>query len=265
MAEDVILYPVRNQLKKFFGGRDKLYPFMELNTMDMVVWRPDMVVGAPDGAFTDIFGEKASGGSITGSVANTVNGICRLTTGGTNNNYCYIFPNGGESMKGACFLPTHNPVMWVRLTVNAITSVKIECGFTDADDDAGAVTTLSTPDCLASDCALWCFDTADTSALYWQGVTNLAGEEGTKYEPETHTPVASTYEWLGVAIQGGAVKFMHMDANGNPNGESGWLTGRITSADPLIPWVGAHTRMGTTRLLDIECIMAWQRRTTADD
>ena len=272
MADDVILYPIRKQLRKFFGGHDKLYPFMELNTMDMVVLQDDFIEKLD---VTYKWGSKASGGVQTGTVANTVNGICRLSTGAVTDQYVYLFPNTDGGMEGGVILGTLSPVMWVRLKVNTLTTVKIECGFTDSDADAGAVTTLATPDCLADDCALWCFDTDDASGgTYWQGVTNIGGTEGTKYEPAvaTVTPVIATYEWLGVAIQENdstnskaAVKFMHMNQYGVPDKESAWLTSRITSTDPLIPWVGVHARANSDRLLDIDYIKVWQRRTTRDD
>lgn len=276
MAEDVILYPVRKQLRKVFGGMTKLYPFMELNTMDIVTLIDEDFVSRTATQVANDWGVKASGGSITGPILNTVNGICRITSGGTGGNYCYIFPNGDEGMMGACVLGQLSPVMWVRLKSNIITDVKIECGFTDSDgDDAGVVTTLSAPTYAASDCALWCFDTADGgTGTYWQGAIKADGSEGTKYEPEvsTVTPVGGQYEWLGVAIQENdasnglaAVKFMHMNQYGVPDIESAWLTTGIQSDVPIIPWIGIHTRTGTERLLDIDYIKVWQRRTVRDD
>jgi len=268
MAKPILLYPFRNRIKRKGLDPEEMMQWLEFLSPSIVKWEQDFIIGEPDGACTDILGETISGGSITGSVASTANGICRLTTGGSTNNYCYVFPNGDETMEGACYLGNNSAVMWARVKINTAASVKIECGFTDASDDEGAVSNLVTPLTTASDCALWCYDTADTGGLFWQGVYSLSSTTPSKYEPGIRLPVANTYEWLGVALLGSAVKFMHADAYGNPNGESGWLssaTSGITADTPLIPWIGAHTRTGTTRLLDIDYVIAYQRRTSDDD
>ena len=265
MAEPILLYPFRNRIKRKGLDPEEMMQWLEFLSPSIVKWEPDMITGPPDGLFTDILGETVSGGSITGSVASTANGICRLTTGGTTNNYCYVFPNGGESLKGAFVLGNNSAVMWAKIKINTAASVKIECGFTDAETDAGVVNSLSGGTTYASDCAVWCYDTADTSALFWQGVHSVNSTTASKVEPGKFLPVAATYEWMGIALLGGAVKFMHCDAYGNPNYESGWQSSGITADDALLPWIGAHTRTGTTRLLDIEHWIVYQRRTSAND
>lgn len=265
MAKQILLYPFKNYILKKGLQPDVLMQWMEYTSASIVKWELDVVAGPPDGAFTDLLGETASGGSITGSVANTANGICRVTTGGTINNYCYVFPNGGESMKGAFALGNNSTVMWAKVKIDAITTVKIELGLTDSDADAGAVNVLATPLTTASDCALWCFDTDDSGAPYWQGVHSVNSTTPSKVEPAKFAPVAAAYEWLGIALLGGAVKFMRCDAYGNPMYESAWQSSGITADDPLIPWIGAHTRTGTARNLDIERWVVYQRLTSDDD
>ncbi len=266
MAHDVLLYRTRSYLKKFFGGRDKLYPFMELNTMDMVVWGPhDFIDMGADGDGTTLLGETVDAGSMTGTVASTVNGICRLVTSAGTEKYIGVFPNGGEGLMGAAFKGANSCVVWARVAISSADAVKIEVGFIDDDSDAGAVNVLGTPSTNSHDCAVWCYDTDDTTALYWQGVHSANSQTPSKVEPAVFLPVAATYEWLGVALNDGNVKFMHMDANGTPDYESAWQASGITSTDALIPWIFVQARNGTSKNLDIDYWVAWQRRTAADD
>lgn len=270
MAVSNLLYPFRNKLKRFMGGRDKLYPYLEYRTADSVILWEDDFIGGIDVA-TYRYGSITNGTSaaITGSVASTTNGICRLTTGTTDDGYAAIFPNYGASLKGACALGNNSPVIWARIKVSAITTVKIEVGFTDADDDTGAVLALATPTVTADDCAVWCFDTDDSGGgTYWQGVFAAAATPGTKVEPAvaTVTPVAAQYEWLGVAILGDKVKFMHADQYGNPDYESAWQASAITATDALVPWIFVQSRAGSaSRTLDIDYVLCYQRRMSSDD
>ncbi len=266
MPEDVLLYRTRSYLKKHFGGRDKLYPFMELNTTDMVVWGPyDFIDNGADGDCTDLLGETADAGSITGTVASTVNGICRLTTTASNGKYVGVFPNGGEGMLGGAFKGANSCVVWARIKMDSVDAVHAEVGFIDDDSDAGASNSLSGATTNSHDCAVWVYDTVDSGALFWQGVHSSNSQSASKVEPGVHLPVLATYEWLGVAINGGAVKFMHMDSAGTPDYESAWQASGITSTDALIPWIFVQARSGTEILLDIDYWTAWQRRVATDD
>ncbi|KKM68981.1 hypothetical protein LCGC14_1455450 [marine sediment metagenome] len=263
MAEDVLLYRTRSYLKKFFGGRDKLYPFLELNTTDMVVWGPWDFISKVDTTFD--FGSKLDAGSITGTVASTVNGICRLTTTASNDKYAGIFPNTDGSLEGAAFKGNNSCVVWARVTMDQVATSKVEVGFTDSDTDAGAVNDLAGGTTTANDCAVWVYDTDDSGALFWQGVHSKNTTTASKVEPAKHTPVGATYEWLGVALNGDKVKFMHMDSAGTPDYESAWQASGITGSDSLIPWVFVQARDGTGVLCDIDYWVAWQRRFATDD
>ena len=265
MPEDVLLYRTRSYLKKHFGGRDKLYPFMELSTMDMCVWAEDFITGEPDGACTDILGETVDAGSITGSVASTESGICRLATSASNGKYVGVFPNGGEGNMGAVYKGANSCVVWARVKIDSVDAVKVEVGFIDDDSDAGAVNSLSGATTNSHDCAVWAYDTVDSGALFWQGVHSANSQSASKVEPAVFLPVLAAYEWLGVAINGGAVKFMHMDSAGTPDYESAWQASGITSTDSLIPWIFVQARSGTEILLDIDYWTAWQRRVATDD
>jgi hypothetical protein len=267
MAKNDLLYNFRNNLKKHMGGRDKLYPFMEYNTADIVkVVDDDFIIGIDAAAYR--YGSIASGTSaaVTGSVASTANGICRLTSGTSNGGYVGIFPNYGASLKGAVCRGDLSPVFWVRLKVSAVTTIKIEAGFTDADDDAGgAVNSTSGATATATNAALWVFDTDDAgNSTCWQGFTAIAGAVA-KVEPTKTAIGAATYEWLGVAMQDQAVKFMHADQYGNPDYESAWQAATCTETTALVPWIYIINRAGTaSRTLDIDRWLVWQRRVATD-
>jgi len=264
MAEQILLYPFRNRIKRSLGPSE-LEQWIEFMSPSIMKWELDTVSAPPDGVPTYQLGETVDGGSITGSVASTEGGICRLATSASSGKYIGIFPNGGEGMKGGVCKGNLSSVTWARIKVDAATSCKIEVGFIDDDSDAGAVNTLATPTTNSHDCAVWCYDTADTGGLFWQGVHSANSQTPSKVEPGKFLPVAATYEWLGVALLGSAVKFMHCDAYGNPNYESAWQSSGITATDALSPWIFVKTNSATEVLLDINAWIAYQRRTSAND
>ena len=265
MAEPILLYPFRNRIKRKGLDPEEMMQWLEFLSNDICKWEQDFIIGEPDGACTDILGETNDGGSITGTVLDTANGICRLATSASSGKYIGVYPNGGEGNMGACYLGNNSAVIWARVKVDGVTSCKIEVGFIDDDDDAGAVGTLATPTTNSHDCAVWCYDTNDTGGLFWQGVHSANSQTPSKVEPGKFLPVAGTYEWLGVALLGDAVKFMHADQYGNPNYESAWQSSGITATDTLSPWIFVQTRNGTEKLLDIDYWIAYQRRTSAND
>ncbi len=236
--------------------------WFEFLSPSIVKWEKEFV---QDEDVTYGLGSVADGGSITGLVASTANGICRLATSASTEKYIGIFPSVDASLQGAAYLGNNSAVIWSRIKVDAATSCKVEIGFTDSDADAGAVNTLATPSTTAHDCAVWCYDTDDTGGLFWQGVHSKNSTTPSKVEPGKFLPVAATYEWLGVALLGDAVKFMHADAFGNPNYESGWQVSGITATDALVPWIFVQTRSGTEILMDLDYVIAYQRRTSTND
>ena len=264
MAEQILLYPFRNRIKRGIS-QSELMQWLEFLSPDILKFEEDFV-GKVDVTYK--FGTRVIGtgsAAVTGTVASTVNGICRLTTGTTNNGYAGIFPNTDATLEGAAFLGNNSAVMWARVCLSAITNAKMEVGFTDADDDNGAVSTLATPTCTADDCAVWCFDTSDTGNPQWQGVYRRAAGTAVAIEPDLVDIVAATYEWLGVALLGDKVKFMHADQYGNPDYESAWYATAITATDALVPWIFAQTRSTTSKSGDVDYMIAYQRRTATND
>jgi len=263
MAERILLYPFRNRIVRG-DWQTNLQQWLEFVSPDIVKFEDDFI-GDEDVTYKWGSITNGTGAAVTGLVASTANGICRLTTGTSNDGYVGIFPSTDASLQGAAFVGNNSPVIWVRLKTSSASAVKIEIGFTDADDDAGAVNALATPTTTASDCAVWCYDTDDSGGLYWQGVHSKNSTTPSKVEPGLFLPVAATYEWLGVALLGEAVKFMRCDAYGNPTYESGWQATGITATDALVPWIFAQTRDTNSVTVDIDYVIAYQRRTSTND
>lgn len=153
-----------------------------------------------------------------------------------------------------------NAMMAVRLKVDDITTVKIECGFTDALADAGAVNVLATPTYTADDAALWILDTDDTAT--WQGIGVKATTGITKVEDSTIVaPVNDTYQTLVVALQGDNAKYLQFNAAGNKVYESAWQTDAIEGGTNVTPWIFIQNRADTQdRVLTLDYIYVAQRR-----
>ncbi len=263
MAEQILLYPFRNRIKRSLGPSE-LEQWIEYQSLSIMKWQLDTLTGRPDGAFTDELGETEDTGQLTGSVGDSEGGICQLTTTASSGKYIGVYPNGLENQAGAGFKGNLSAVTWARIKTGSVLA-KFEVGFIDDDDDAGAVNSLAGPTTNSHDCAVWCYDPADTGGLFWQGVHSANSQTPSKVEPGKFLPVINTYEWLGVALLGSAVKFMHADAYGNPNYESGWQASGITATDSLSPWIFVKSSSGTEVKLDINCWTAYQRRTSAND
>ena len=260
MADPIQMIRSRAHLKRVRGGRDGLYPFLEHNTWDVVQYFDDFLgdeirgSGATPGAYELNTGDDG----VLSILADQTNGVAELsasTGAGGDNEYAFI------ALPELSWTAQQNAVIAVRLSIDAITTVKIEVGFTDVTTDNGAVNVLATPTGTADDCALWVFDTDDTA--YWQNFGNKAGTEATKIE-DGLAPVADTFETLIVALRDTNAKFLRLDANGNLTYESAWMTDAITAADKLVPWIGLQLRTGSIdRNLNIDYIDVRQRRTTS--
>jgi len=260
MADPIQMVRSRAHLKRVRGGRDGLYPFLEHNTWDVVHY------------FDDFIGDEMRGsGGVPGTyelntgddgtftiLADQTNGVAELsgsTGAGSSGEYAFI------ALPELNWTGAQNAVIAVRLkVVEAITTVKMEVGFTDVTTDNGAVNSLSGNTGTASDCAVWVFDTSDTA--YWQCFGSKAGTPATKIE-DGLAPVADTYETMIVALRETNAKFLRLDSNGNLTYESAWMPDAITAADKLVPWVGVQLRGSVDRNLNIDFIDVRQRRTTS--
>ena len=131
--------------------------------------------------------------------------------------------------------------LFARVTVDNVATVKMEIGFTDVTTDAGFTNALATPTFTADNACGWVFDTIDTA--YWQCVGVKDTTAATKIEPKI-APVATTWEWMGVVIEGNNAKFYRLDANANLTYESDWMTSAIEGGTKICPWVFVQLRGG---------------------
>lgn len=120
-------------------------------------------------------------------------------------------------------------------TPSAVTTLKIEVGLSDADDDAGAVNVKSTPSHTATDYAVFVVDTTDDANIAfisYNGTTGVATQD-------IQAIAASTTYRFAVRIVGASVQ-------GFINGKlvSGG-THVITAATKLTPWVFCQARAGS--------------------
>ena len=260
MADPIQMVRSRAHLKRVRGGRDGLYPFLEHNTWDMVHYFDDFLGDEirGSGATPGVYEVNTGDDGAINILADQTNGVAEIRASdgaGSDNEYC------GIALPELGFTANRNAVMACRLSIDAITTVKVEVGFTDVTTDNGAVNVLATPNATASDSALWVFDTDDTA--YWQNVGIKNGTLATKIEAGL-APVADTFETLIVALRDTNAKFLRLDANGNLTYESAWMTDAITAADKLSPWVFIQLRTGSIdRNLKVDYIDVRQRRTTS--
>ena len=257
--DSVLVTPTEQVVRALFKGRNEVRDFLSMYTMDFLHWKEDF----EDQSITaNRFSTLTNGaGSATLVVrADQLNGEGRMDAGTADDGYS----GAGTSLSYRTDL---NPIIAVRLNLSAVTSVKCEVGWTDAESDAGAINVLATPSFTASDAAVWIVDTDDTAL--WQGVGVDTAVAATKQEPTSDEvgPTAATFETLIVALREydstdrvAAAKYVRLNSAGNRTYESDWITGSLTSNVLLTPWVFVQNRSATQRLCDIDYIAVWQRR-----
>lgn len=257
MADQLYRTPFRKSLEA--GGRAVFSDFMELFTPSVVRWEDDfqgdLFFG---GAAPGVYQSTASGTSsaVAAIVAGTVNGVIRLDPG---------TDSGGRSdlSLGLHYQGDHNAVcIWEVLMPSSIGSFKFELGFTDviSGTDAGAVATKATPTFNATDCAVLVFDTNDDTNLSL--VSAKAGTAATVIDFSTALAAATSY-YLAVALQDDRAKGFLYNANGGLIEETAWQEDAVTETVAMTPWAFVQNRSGAQRLLDIDYLLAYQRRTTA--
>jgi hypothetical protein len=120
-------------------------------------------------------------------------------------------------------------------TPSAVTTLKIEFGLSDADDDAGAVNVKATPSATATDFAVFIVDTDDDANIAF-----ISAKAGTRTATQDIQAVAaSTTYRFAIRVEGDAV--------------SGWLNGTqvaggahvIEGGTALTPWCFVQARAGS--------------------
>lgn len=255
-------------------AHSRLYPFMEhhsLNTVQMLPGGDDFL---GDTLRTDIYTVSNGGGASAASpviTANTLNGVCDFVTGTAGDSTA-----SSELSSGLAFRGDRSCVMVACLSLSAITGVKVEVGFTDVNNDPGAVATKATPTFNATDCALWVLDTDDNA--YWEGLAANNGSTSPMTTVEAATsPTAATNEWLMVELLRNdsssnecAVIFRRFTEAGlmtfGPEVGSSAVGGASGNQGPnsdvlLTPWVYVEARNATSKTLSLDYWNAWQFRT----
>jgi hypothetical protein len=255
----------RNDILAYMG-QSRLYPFVEHYSLDVVRHGDDFL---GDTLSTDLYTVSNGGGASAASpviTAGTVNGIADFVTGTANDSTA-----SSEIALGLNWRGDLGAVMVARLSLSAVTDVKVEVGFTDALNDAGAVATKATPTFNAADCALWVLDTTDNPN--WEGLAANNGDTAPMPTVEAGiSPEANVFEWLMVELVESddansecAVMFRRFDANGRLTFER--LGGGIGGDQGpngnvlLTPWVYVEARSASSRTLSLDYFGCWQRRT----
>ena len=249
MANPVQHVPSRQNLRNTMGLARE-FGFAEYNTLDQVVVFDDFLGDVLDVEWRTA--DTGSGSSADAVISAGANGTIVMVTGTADNGYSAL-------SRELNFQGQLNCVMAARIKVDDIAAVKMEIGFTDAHDDAGAVNTMATYSTTATDWVGWVFDTDDTA--YWQATGVDTNTEATKIEPSI-APVAATYETLIVALEDTTAHFYRLDANGYQTYRSAPMTGACSKDVSLTPWVFVQSRESSdSKTLTVDYVKAWQRRT----
>uniref|UniRef100_A0A6M3XXK6 Uncharacterized protein n=1 Tax=viral metagenome TaxID=1070528 RepID=A0A6M3XXK6_9ZZZZ len=261
MSEKIIHVPSIQKLKATTGFLGSAYPFAALGVpaLNMVVWDDDFLGDTIRGDATapGIYEVVTGVDGAINILADQANGIAEIRASdgnGADTEYC------GVSLPELAFVGDSYCGIAARIAVDAITTVKMEIGFTDVTTDAGFTNVLATPTFTAANATGWVFDTTDTG--YWQAVGVKAGTAATKIEPSI-APVAATFEWLIVIIEGDNAKFYRLDANSNLTYESAWMADAIEGATQICPWIFVQLKAGTIdRNIQLDRLLVWGNRTS---
>ena len=257
-------------------GYSRLYPFIEHHSLNVVQMLPGGDDFLGDTLRTDLYTVANGGGAGAASpviTANSLNGICDFVTGTAGDSTA-----SSELSSGLAFRGDRSCVLVALLSVDIITGVKIEVGFTDVATDPGAVNVKGTPTFNATDCALWVLDTND-AGVGWEGLAANNGDTAPMATVEAGIdPVAGTNEWLMVELLRNdsgdnqcAVVFRRFTEAGlmTYGPEVGSTTAIGGAADPqgpnsnvlLTPWIYVEARNATSKTLSLDYWNAWQLRT----
>lgn len=262
MAESIIHVPSIQKLKGKKGFIGSAYPFVALGVppLNLVVWDDDFLGDTIRGDATSpgIYEVVTGVDGAINILADQPNGIAEIRASdgnGANAEYC------GVSLPELAFKGDNYCGMAARIAIDAITTVKVEVGFTDVTTDAGFVNSLSGNTFTANNATGWIIDTNDTS--YWQAVGVKDTSAATKIEPSI-SPTAATFEWLIVIIEGDYAKFYRLNADSGQTYESAWMTNAIEGGTQVSPWLFVQLRTGTIdRNVQLDRLLVWGNRTSS--
>lgn len=217
------------------------------STTKVVYYNDFLTAGADE--TNDVAINESHGGS--GAISAAVGGTYRLTTSTTDN-------DKAELALELCWEAAKACVMEARVKVDAITTVGMVVGFSDAKSEADNQVAFEISGATivdrCTDGVAFCFDT-DASNVYWYCCQTKAGTQtGTD---TSIAPVAATYEVLRVELDtsGNAVFYRNGVKVAN-------IASAVTTTTDMTPYIAVISRAGTAaRNMDVDYIKAWQNRT----
>ncbi len=247
------------------GGRNWEREYLAFNSPDVVLEHYDFIepesVDVTEGVWNIATGVDGS----LDHVANGVSGEATLDVGDA--------ATSGDNEYGGIATALHYKGdlyahMEARIKISDASNVKVEVGFTDAINDAGAALVLATPTATATDAAIWVLDTDDTAL--WQAFAVNSDGTPQKLEPTVAEATAgATYVTLGVGLYNDNAVYWLKDANGDVvydsirNGD-GMIESAIEGGTALTPWLFVQNRSASQdRLITIDYVRVWQRRVVA--
>ena len=227
----------------------------EIQGWDVVIHEDDFLGDALDARY------PAATTGVDGSfdkIASALGGTATIDVGDGANSGDNEY--GGIGLGGLEWKGDNNCFTVARINISALATAKVEFGFTDSFGDAGAVNGLAAGSATADDAAVWVFDTDDTAT--WQAFAVNGGGTPVKSEAATIVaPVAGTYQYMGVFLEGNHALFMQWDASGKKIGETIVIDSAIEGGTAVGPWLFVQNRAATIdRLVTIDYIMTGQRR-----
>mgnify|MGYP001595726426 FL=1 len=261
MAEKIIHLPTRRRMKAGLGSRaEKDFIQLGFPALDVTVWDDDFMGDQVryDATAPGTYQSTASGtGSATAAlVAGTIHGVIRLDPGTADD-------GRSDLSLGLHFRGDRNVVCWWRVSLPAaIGSMKFELGLTDvvSGTDAGAINVKATPSYTATDAVVLCLDTDDDTNLTLLGVA--AGTGATAIDFNTTLAVSTDY-YMGIALENGVAKGYLLDEDGGLIEQTASrMASAVTATTLLTPWAFVQNRSGSQRILDIDRLTVYQRRTT---
>jgi len=264
MARSIIHVPTLQNLERTRGNLGLAYPFVALGIppLDMIVWDDDFLGDTIRGDATapGIYEVVTGVDGAINILADQAGGVAEIRASdgaGAANEYC------GVSLPELAFQGDNYCAIAARFYLDAITTVKVEVGFTDVTTDAGAVNAKATPTFTATNFCGWVLDTNDNE--YWEGMGVKAGTGATTLEAAI-SPTASTYEWLIVVIEGDNAYFYRLDQYGKQTyptpGATAMITDAIEGGTQVCPWIFVQVRAGADRNIGLDRIVAWGNRTS---
>ena len=253
-VEPTIQLPSRYALQRVLGGNDDIYPFLELGTLEMFTFDDDFEGGTIKVGYTTTV--SGAGSTALALVAGNTNGMARMESGTAD-------AGRSAASRGLHLRGELNAGIAVRMQLSAITSVKAEIGFNDALAPAGGIVNVkATPSFTATDGCCWIIDT--TNNANWEGLGVQNGTAATTIAAAI-APVAATYEWLVIALNGTTAHYMRLNTDGKLTYGPTAQTNAVRAAIDLTPWIMVQARTGSAnRQFDIDRMFVWQRRTVAD-